>query len=51
MSSTNTNAKSATDGSKSNGNSTNHSCICLACDSPFDDVTHWICKLVKEKTT
>ena len=47
MSSTNTNAKSATDGSKSNGNSTNHSVLPL-CDSPCDDVTHWICKLVKE---
>ena len=47
MSNTNTNAKSATDGSKSNGNSTNHSLLPL-CDSPCDDVTHWICKLSKE---
>jgi hypothetical protein len=50
MSSTNMNAKSATDGSKSNGNSgnsVNHSVLPLY-DSPCDDVTHWICKLSKE---
>ena len=54
MSNTNTNAKSATDGSKSNGNPTNHSgnstnhSLLPLCDSPCDDVTHWICKLSKE---
>ncbi len=49
MNSWNTKGKKDTDGSKSSGNLDNHTVLPL-CDSPCDDVTHWVCKLSKEET-